>query len=51
MLCLQGMSATSGIMTFSKHKRKAQEKIMKRYMNGLLKLKKSSAPRYIVFII
>lgn len=39
MLCLQGMSATAGIMTLSNHKRKAQEKIMKRDMNGLLKLK------------
>lgn len=40
MLCLIGMSATPGIMTLSKHKREAQEKIMKRNANGSLKLKK-----------
>lgn len=37
MLCLQGMSATSGIMTLSKHKRKAREKNFKN-VNGSLQL-------------
>lgn len=39
MLCLLGMSATSGIMTLSKHEREAQKKIMKRNVNGSLKLR------------
>lgn len=41
MLYLKGMSATSGIMTFSKHKRKPQEKIMKRAVNGVIQVKKN----------
>lgn len=51
MLYLKGMSATSGIMTFSKHKRKPQEKIMKRAVNGVIQVKKISAPRKLVFVI
>lgn len=39
MLHLQGMSATLGTTTFSKHERKPQENIMKRAASGSLKLK------------
>jgi len=50
MLCLQGVSATSGIMTLSKHKRKPQENIIKSY-EQVTEVKKFPAAKKPVFTI